>query len=225
MSEKINQRATFVGLFIALGLPFVLGLLHGRSPSDLEFPSKIVLLIIEEWAVTLALIAIIFFWERQTLGSIGLKKLSAGDFLWGVAGFVIGSISFVLTSPFVNMLGLKTTSAGILQLAQVPFGLRLGLVLTAGICEEILSRGYPIERLHALTGRRILSALIAYAAFVLLHTPFWGAGGTIQIGFWSLIITVLYVKRRSLAACMVMHILNDAYAFLLLPSFAQYLPR
>ncbi|RMG52464.1 MAG: CPBP family intramembrane metalloprotease, partial [Chloroflexi bacterium] len=35
-----------------------------------------------------------------------------------------------------------------------------------------------------------------------------------------------YVWRRNLPACMVMHVLNDAYAFILLPElFAQYLPQ
>ncbi len=80
--------------------------------------------------------------------------------------------------------------------------------------------------MYSLTNRLGLSALIAYAAFVVLHIPFWGLGGTIQIGVWSIVITILYVKRRNLLACMLMHILNDAYAFiLLLTLFAQYLPR
>ncbi len=227
MSKK-RQIATFVGLFVALGLPFVISapnLLSGARREDLLMPSQVGLLIAQEWAVVLVLLAIVFFWEKQSWTSIGVKKMSWRDVLWGVIGFVVGAFSFVLTIPVVTALGLGTTSSGIGQLAQIPLGLRIGLVLTAGITEEILSRGYPIERLYSLTNRLGLSAVIAYGAFVLLHIPFWGLGGTIQIGVWSVIITVLYVKRRNLLACMLMHILNDAYAFILLPTlFAQYLP-
>lgn len=179
----------------------------------------------EEWAVALILLAIVFLWERQSLASIGIKKMSWRDVLWGVIGFIVGAFSFILTIPVVNALGLGATSGGISQLAQLPLALRIGIVLTAGITEEILARGYPIERLYGLTNRLGLSALIAYAAFVLLHIPFWGLGGTIQIGVWSMVITILYVKRRNLLACMLMHILNNAYAFILLPTlFAQYSP-
>ncbi len=224
MSKK-QRIATFVGLFVALGLPFVingLGLLLGAQREDLLRPSA--LLMVEEWAVTLILLAIVFLWEKKSLASIGIKKMSWQDVLWGIIGFVIGALSFLLTSPVVNALGLGTTSSGILQLAQTPLALRVGIVLTAGVTEEILARGYPIERLYSLTNRLGLSALIAYVAFLLLHIPFWGLGGSIQIGIWSIVITILYIKRRNLLACMLMHILNDAYAFILLPLFAQYLP-
>ncbi|MER3513044.1 MAG: CPBP family intramembrane metalloprotease [Chloroflexota bacterium] len=226
MSARQQRAATFVGLFIALGLPFLIDLLLGKRPTDLAVPSRVVVFIIEKWIVALALVSLVLFWECQSLGSIGIKKMSGRDLLWGVIGFFVGAVSFILTAPIVNALGLGTTSAGIAQLAQVPVALRMAIVVTAGITEEILFRGYPIERLSSLTGRLGLGALIAYVAFVLLHIPFWGIGGTIQIGVWSLIITFLYVRRRNLLACILMHVLNDAYAFILLPMFfAQYLPQ
>lgn len=203
-----QQIVTFVGLFVALGLPFILDLLIGRSPEDLAIPSRVVIAIVEEWMVALALLSIVLFWERQSLGSIGIGKMSGRDWVWGVIGFVIGAVSFILTTPVVSAFGLKTTSSGIDQLAQVPIALRIVVVITAGTTEEILFRGYPIERLNNLTGRLGLSALIAYIVFVVLHIPFWGLGGTIQIGLWSLVVTILYVKRRNLPACMLMHMLS-----------------
>ncbi|GIW33948.1 CPBP family intramembrane glutamic endopeptidase [Meiothermus sp.] len=222
--NKKQKIATFVGLFVALGLPFVLDLLLGIRPEDMAIPSRVILFVTEEWTLAFVLLGIVLLWERQSLASIGIKKVSWRDLLWGVLGFIVGAFSFILTMPLVNALGLGTTSSGISQLAQIPIVLRIGIVLTAGITEEILFRGYPIERINALTGRLGLSAFIAYVVFVLLHIPFWGLGGTIQIGVWSIVITILYVKRRNLLACMLMHILNDAYAFILLPLFAQYLP-
>lgn len=227
--KNSRQVSTVVGLSVALGLPFVLsglGLLLGRGREDGLTPSRAGLLLVQEWAVTLVLLVIVLVWERQSLASIGIKKMSWQDVWWGVIGFIVGALSFILTVPVVKALGLGTTSGGIAQLAHMPMALRIGVVLTAGITEEILSRGYPIERLYGLTHRLGLSASVAYVAFVLLHLPFWGLGGTIQIGVWSIVVTILYVNRRNLLACMLMHILNDAYAFILLPTFfAPYLPQ
>ncbi len=224
MATETRRTATFVGLFVALGLPFILDLLIGKSPADLAVPSRVSIAIVEEWALAIALLAVILFWERRSLRSIGIAGMSWQDVMWGVLGFVAGAISFIVTMPLVNALGLDTTSVGIAKLAQVPIILRAGVVLTAGITEEILFRGYPIERINDLTGHLGMSAAIAYVAFVLLHIPFWGAGGTVQIGVWSMLVTFLYVKRRNLLACMLMHILNDAYAFIILPTFfAPYL--
>jgi membrane protease YdiL (CAAX protease family) len=150
--------------------------------------------------------------------------MTGRDILWALFGFLFGALSFMLTMPLVQSLGLETTSAGIGQLARVPIFLRIAVVFTAGITEEILFRGYPIERLTSMTGSPVLGAAISYVVFVVLHLPFWGPGGAIQIGVWSLIVTWLYVRRGNLPACMLMHILNDAYAFLLLPIFIpQYL--
>ncbi len=226
MSTRPKRTATFIGLLVALVFPFLLDALLGKRMEDLANPSRVVLSIVEEWALAILLICIILFWERQPLSSIGIKKMAGRDWLWGILGFIGGALVFIFTTPIIVALGLKTTSAGIGQLAQVPIALRLGVVLTAGITEEILFRGYPIERIYSLTGRVGLSAAIAYFVFVILHIPFWGIGGTIQIGVWSLLVTLLYVKRRNLPACMLMHLLNDAYAFIILPTlFAQFLPK
>lgn len=223
-NENRYPIATFAGLFIALIFPFVLDLLLGRRSEDLANPARAGLFLIEEWLVALILLGIVLLWERQPLASIGIKKMSWRDVMWAIVAFLAGAVSFVFTAPIINALGLGTTSGGITQLAQVPISLRIGIVITAGVTEEILFRGYPIERLKDFTGSLAWGAVIAYLAFVLLHIPFWGMGGTIQIGVWSIIVTVLYVKLRNLLSCMLMHILNDAYAFILLPMFfAQYL--
>lgn len=219
-AARANRRltATFSGLSVALGGPVVLNLLFGESAKDQLSRSSILFTIVEDWILALGVVGIVLLWERLPITFIGIKKLSKRDWLWVVISFVAGIVSFILTGPLVKALGLGGTTGGIAQLAQTPLALRIGLVITAGMIEEILFRGYPIERLSNLTGRPSLSAIMTYIVFVLLHLPFWGLGGAIQIGVWSIVITVLYVKRRNLLACMLVHILNNAYAFILLPT-------
>jgi membrane protease YdiL (CAAX protease family) len=216
---------TVVGLFIALVLPTLIALIRGFLHRPLTDATRVILSLINSWIWVVILVMLVLFWEHLPLSSIAIRKMSVKDLGWSLLGFLTGVLMFAITTPLVKSLNLSPTGSGILRLAKMPIYLRVVVVFTAGITEEILFRGYPIERLNALTGRLWLGAAIAYVVFVLLHIPFWGIGGAIQIGFWSAIVTLLYVWRRNLPACMLMHVLNDAFAFIVLPMlFAQHLP-
>jgi len=95
------------------------------------------------------------------------------------------------------------------------------MIFTASITEEIMFRGYIIERLNSLTNHLYLAATISYFIFVLYHIPFWGIGGAIQVGIWAIPITILYVHTKNLTSCFIVHILTNAT--ILLPLITQYL--
>jgi len=207
---------TLIGLFLIFGLPLIFSFFQksryrksGLSPG----------IVVHHWSIVFLLFILITLWEHQSLGSIGFRGFSYREILWGFAGFFVGVFSFVLTTPLVRALHLNTTTEGTTRLASLPLGSRIAIVLTAGIAEEIMFRGYAIERLATLTGSIAVGAAIAYLVFVALHLSFWGPGGTIQIGVWSVLVTALYVLQRNLWPCILMHVLNDAYAFILLPVF------
>ncbi len=207
---------TLIGLFLVFVLPLICNFsLKSKYRKSRYFYG----IVIHHWSIVFLLFILITLWEHQSLASIGFRTLSYREILWGFAGFFVGILSFALTTPLIRKLHLNTTSEGVTRLATVPLGLRVVLVLTAGIAEEIMFRGYAIERLTALTGSLAIGAGMAYLVFVLLHLSFWGPGGTIQIGVWTLLVTILYVLQRNLWPCILMHILNDAYAFILMPVF------
>lgn len=174
------------------------------------------------WGVTLLLLVLIRFWECEPLSSVGLRRMSRQDALWALAGFLLGGAIISGTIPLIHALGQRSTESGVRTLGELPFELRLLMVLTAGITEEIRYRGYLIERLCRLTGSLAIGAALSCAFFVLVHLPFWGPGAAIQIGLGSLVLYALYLKRRNLPACMLMHVLNNGAAFLLIP---ELLPR
>lgn len=74
--NKKQQIAALVGLFIALGMPFVLDLLLGKRPEDLAIPSCAILFVVEEWVLALVLLGVVLFWEKQSLASIGIKRVT-----------------------------------------------------------------------------------------------------------------------------------------------------
>ena len=61
------------------------------------------------------------------------------------------------------------------ELAGVPLYVTILIALIAGVTEELLFRGYPIERLSEISGSTTIGACAAYVIFVGLHAPFWDA--------------------------------------------------
>jgi len=156
--------------------------------------------------------------EKRELASIGFKSFKgARDVKWGLIGFGLGGFSFAISGPLVVMMGMESTMDGVMKLMEYPIWFRIGVAITAGITEEVLFRTYPIERLTEWTGSVWLAAFISIILFAGMHIPFWSLGGGIQIGIGTIIWTLIYIKTRSIWAMMIMHVVNDLFAFVLLP--------
>lgn len=211
---------TLVGLGVALAGPMLVGefVLYPLI-STVGGVAALPLWIGPHWLSLGVLLGVVVFWERESLTSIGLIWTGWREVGWGVFGFAAGLVVFVATTPLLAALGLQNPSSGQALLSE-PLPTVVAVAITAGIVEEILFRGYPIERLVALTGNIWFAAAVPLVVFTLIHVPLWGVGTTIQIGLWSVVVTVLYVWRRSLVAPVVMHLLNDIVGFVVLPALS-----
>jgi membrane protease YdiL (CAAX protease family) len=78
-------------------------------------------------------------------------------------------------------------------------------VVRAGVSEEVLFRGYPIERLQELTGSRTLAALLPLVLFALAHVGPWGWAHMLVGGIGGALLTLLYMWRRNLWANILAH--------------------
>lgn len=223
MRLQLRQHIpSIIGIAIALGAAILLRQVLRPIYTPLDVESKVLAQIGIKWIITFVLLAIVVFWERESFSSIGIRRMNRQDVLWAVVGFLVGGLLISGTIPLIRSLGLTTTEAGLQKLGQLPFDLRILIVITSALTEEIQYRGYPIERLLRLTGNLNLSAAITYAIFVFLHISFWTLGGAIQIGLGSLVLYAFYLWRRNLLGCMLIHFLNNSVAFLLLP---ELLPK
>ena len=145
-----------LGLLLALGLP-ELGL--PRLFPDPRLAREIV------W---IGIAALVLVWvtrvERLPLGSIGLKRPTPATFGWGVATAVALMASVMLTFAVIApALGLHQNMKGTAAIVQVPLWLLLLTPVVAGVTEEIVYRGYAVERLTLLTGSRAAGATIMRA--------------------------------------------------------------
>jgi membrane protease YdiL (CAAX protease family) len=200
------------GLLLAFGLP-ELGLpkllfedtaIGARNGREIVWVGFAILMLI--W-VTQA--------EKLPLSSVGLIKPTWATLKWGALATVLlmatVMLSFAVIAP---MLGLRQNMAATAAIVQVPLWLFILTPVVAGVTEEILYRGYAVERLQFLCGRPWLAGVIAGAAFLLTHWS-WGGAQMIIVGFATIILTGLYMWRRDLWSCILAHTAADLIGFTL----------
>ncbi len=215
MEEVVRRRLVplaIVGLVLALGLPELglSGLLFAGTPIGPRVGREIV------W---IALGTLVLVWvmrvERLPLASIGLHRPKLGTLGWGLVATVVLIASVMLTFAVIApALGLKQNMTATAAIVKVPLWLLLTTPIVAGVTEEIIYRGYAIERLSFLTGRRWLGALLAGTMFLVAHWS-WGSLQMILVAFATVILTGLYLWRRDLLCCMLAHTLADLIGFAL----------
>jgi len=195
---------------IVLSLPIAGFLVHGDSLSAQVGREGIF------WVLTLLLLAYVRFIERRPMSSIGLRRPDWKTVLLGV----VGALAMVAGMAAIYMvifpaLGLSTDEATIAAVRSTPLWFRVVLILRAAVFEEILYRGFMIERLTELMRLRWLAALISVTAFTLAHLGGWAWPHLMIAGFGGIVLTALYLYRRDLVSNMTAHFLTDAVGFLL----------
>jgi membrane protease YdiL (CAAX protease family) len=210
-APRLPRLAVLSGLFVSLILPAILSAgAPGELPSGLRANDEILINEAVIWAMAL-------FWERLPLSSIGFRRPSWGAFFAGAA--VTGGLMAVALAAagLIAAAGFPIDNQDQENLViGLPIWLQVLVVISAGITEEILFRGYPIERITALTGRRWLGALLPVIVFGAVHAPFWGVAHAVVAGFEGLLLTAVYVWRRNLWINITAHALLDGLVFVAL---------
>lgn len=217
-----SRGPTRVGTMIGIALIIaysVMPLIH-RSAS-LQDVREDLDTIAKDWALVATLAVITFVGQRRAMAFLGLRVPSRRDLrsLWLV--LAAASVVTVLVSglpPIQRSLRALPT----LDLASIPFTVRLGLVLTAGICEEFIFRGFVIEQIREWTGSLTAGAAISLVLFVIPHAWLYGFTPALIIpAILGGALTLLYIWRRNLPVCMLMHAILDGTTLLLVPAFSH----
>lgn len=165
-----------------------------------EGPASIILW---NWLAVLAVVAFIILVERRTLASILIRRPDGKDietalFYWGIA-MAWSWLAMTLLPP--------ADDPGTASLVALPIPVLVAMIVTAAITEEILFRGYPIERINELTASRWIGPAVSFAIFVAPHLAFFGPTWFLYHGGGTVMIYALYLRRRNLPACMLLHLL------------------
>ena len=202
---------------ILIGLALTLG--AGSLPWpvwDHEFADNVHLLGNEAiyWVLVVATVFYVLRVERLPLASIGLRRPGFADGLIGIA-FAVATVAGLAALYFVvfPILGLSEAQQ-LGQLSAAPGWWLAISVVRAGVSEEVLFRGYPIERLQELTGSKLLALGLPWLVFTLAHAGSWGWTHVIVAGFGGGMLTWLFAWRRNLWVSMFVHCLIDGLAVL-----------
>jgi membrane protease YdiL (CAAX protease family) len=203
------------GVVIVFSIEFILrDVLLPKQPSDIH----IGITVMGEWLV---LSVLLFFWvpviEGDRLGAIGFGKFK-WRYLWmGLLSYLVLMVIWTGSDPVLKAIGLEGLRSLQPVLTGYDFPVLFSLFLTGTFLEEIFYRGYLIERLIAVTGKSWLAGLISWSAFTFVHLQFLGLGPTLDMGFISAALVILYLRERSIWPCVVLHGINNAFAYILVP--------
>jgi len=166
------------------------------------------------WTIVAALLIYVRVGERRPLSSIGLRTPSITDVVIGlVAGLVIVVALAAIYLGLFPAVGVDETSA-VDQLQAMPRWWLVISVVRAAVSEELLFRGYAIERTHELTHSRFTALAIPWLVFTFAHVGPWGWAHLLVAGVGGAGFTLLYAWRRNVCVGIIAHLGVDGIAML-----------
>ncbi|HSM70377.1 MAG TPA: type II CAAX endopeptidase family protein [Anaerolineales bacterium] len=205
-TSKITS-AVMTGLLLALlGLP-VIAMLTSNFPEQTRAIWGLAL----TWIVAIALLILVKYGEGRPYSSIGFSPITIKEGLLAIGIGIVLSISVPLLTLLASQFLPSAEDGSILDATvQNSWQMLLLGVLTAGITEEIIFRGYLIERLQELTGRPLIAVGVSVLAFALPHILNWNVthvlGVVLPLG---LILSWLYLWKRNILFNMIVHVVID----------------
>jgi uncharacterized protein len=207
-----------IGVAIAFGWPLVL-LVPGVSGLNITNTRDDAVNIGVKWLVVAGLCMIAFRAQRRPPLEFGIRAVRWQDVLAAIGGVIVGIALSGVANPTVTM---SLSVDELQEIAAVSVSLRVALVVTAGICEEFIYRSFAIEELTFLTGKRWLSAAVAWVFFTVAHVRLYDLSRALIVpGILGAVLTALYLWRRNLASCALMHATVDAMFIVILPALVK----
>ena len=214
MSASARRAWTFAGLAIALlGIPAITTA-HRMLATDPLASGAIVAREIGILLLTALLLWIVIKGERQPPSSIGIRTDALGRSLaWGVGLAVVCFAAALGCLAIYAALGIHYGEGQGISRALPVTSLA---VLRAGISEEVLYRGYAIERLQSLTGSKWVAAGLSLILFAAFHFR-QGMAGVMIAFVLGAVLTAFYLWKRDLISNILAHFLVDFVPNVLLP--------
>jgi len=211
----LKKWSSWIGIVVILGSEFLIrNVFLPKNAYEIHVRNAIII----EWLI---LFLLLLLWipkiEKKSLESIGFGKFKWRHLWMGILGFVLATLALIISGIVLEANGLEPIRSLQSVLKTYSFFTLFGLFLTGTILEEIFYRGYLIERLAVLLGRRWLAGLVSWIACTLVHLKFFGLGPTIDVSILSAALVLLYLKEKSIWPCIVAHGINNVLSYLVFP--------
>ena len=158
--------------------------------------------------------------EHRKLNSIGFRRFPR-KYIWiAVVAYLVYVLISTGLEPGLKSVGLQSLRDLSPALKDYGFPLLFGLFLTGTFVEEIFYRGYIIERVTELSGRRWVAGIVSWLTFTLVHLRFFGLGPTLEVAVIAAIFVTLFLLARSIWPAIIVHGISDVIGFLIGPFVA-----
>jgi uncharacterized protein len=212
-------------IILALAAPLITWMLDGPFDTWFDRNGSVLAGLLTFWAI----VGLVLWLMRQETPAstdqsvwqqIGLRRVRLRETLIVlIIGFVtlgLANVAFVVLSRTIFPTEINTSSV-----LTLPLPLVILAYLTGTIAEEILYRGYALERLQRMTGNWWISGGLTWALFVGFHVPAYPLAHIVgYVAPATVVITLVYIWKRNLAYTILIHgVLNlpILLAALLLP--------
>ncbi len=166
------------------------------------------------WGVALIVVGIAVKGEGLAVADLGFRRPAPVDLGYIVVTAIGILLVYAGTPPLIEALGLPVSESGGLVSTSAGIGVAIAYAVTIGTVEEILYRGYPIERLLAYTDSPLVAGGGTWIVFTAVHALNWPLGSLFQTALVAAVLTVVYLRRRTLVPVVGAHVLVWVFAAL-----------
>ncbi len=215
------MKRTILGLSLSLVAPaiFVLFIIPIFIKPNVNEPVSTLVSFGIFWGLAFAVLVFTRVIENLPLTTIGWKPLSWKSALLAIGLGILLSLLVPVLTLLVSTIFPPPNSGTVTQVvSDFSWWILLLSIFTAGVTEEILFRGYALERLQEVTGSKWTSGLISLVFFVVVHATGWNIAHIIGVVLpLGIILTGLYFWQRNLLFVMIVHVsINLPLAFMAL---------
>ncbi len=206
----MEMLPSITGLVVALGGPALISFYGTRPAGGSPGLAENLLCQLALLGLLAAVLAIVLAWEGAPLSSLGFRGIGLSTLMWGVGIavlFVIGLGPIIMRVP--GWLGLPGFEAPLEGLRTQPLWYLILAVIVGGTVEEILYRGFALERLAGLAGSDWVAAVVVVVLSGIAHVPLWGWAPALTTMFSAAVLTVFYLWHRDIAANILAHVATD----------------
>jgi uncharacterized protein len=221
---------TGVIVLLLLGISVVNALTHHLAAQSRSHLAMYAVTLVWEW-ILLALV----HWGLLMRGTplrqlLGVRRPGAAEMwtdiaialgFWFASLVALGAVGFLLRLAHLHPEDIRGVVAQMAPASAAELALWVALSISAGICEELIFRGYLQQQFTALTRRIWLGIAISAVFFGLAH-GYEGMSGMLLIVLYGAFFGMLAHLRRSLRAGMFAHAWHDSVSGIVL-YFASHL--
>jgi membrane protease YdiL (CAAX protease family) len=170
-------------------------------------------------AIVGVIFAIVYRSEHRSVSSLGFQALR-----WQspILGLGLSAFFMYVFTPAVSWvlarLPLEGFETGLARASATPTWLLVVTILVVATAEEVLYRGYAVERLADIVGNYWAAGAISVLAFGIAHIPNWGLGVALSTLASGAVMTAFFIWQRDLMANIVAHVVTDLMGLVVMPS-------